>query len=180
VVVVLFSATQWLGYLNTLKENKITVYAVNGHSAIDLKVNSEVYFLADSMLKTQDDIVHFHMNNSRLAGYVNSVTVADSLPFVKNFDGCRLILWYNRRVLQIFEKDFTFAPDFPVNLVVVSNDAIKSLTGLKGRVDFETVVIDGSNSFYLAERLIKEQEKSGLKIHSVRHEGYFEETIEAL
>lgn len=178
VAIILFSTTQWIGYLAGQKETRITVYSINGHTAIDLKANGEVFFLADSLLKGKDDIVHFHLNSSRLAGYVNSVTIADTLPFVKNFNGCRLILWYNKRVLLIFERDFTFVHDFPLDMVVVSNDVIRKLDDLKGRLDFETLVVDGSNSFYVAERLRRESAKSDFNFHSVRHQGFFEEIIE--
>ena len=88
-------------------------------------------------------------------------------------------MWYNKRVLLIFERDFTFVRDFPLDVVVVSNDAVRNLDDLKGKFDFETLVVDGSNSYFVAERLLKES-KRDFKIHSVRHQGYFEEVMKRL
>ncbi len=178
--VVVFSLMQWQGYWKSQQEVKLTVYAINGHSAIDLMAHGDVYSLVDWALQKDENMVHFNMGNGRLAGFVNSVSQGDAMPFVKNFKGCRLILWHNRRLLQIFEKDFEFTAEFPVDFLIISNDAIKSLRNVVGVVTFKTLIVDGSNAFYVAEKLMKESEKLNINIHSTRHQGYFEEMISSL
>jgi len=92
--------------------------------------------------------------------------------FVKTLNGCRLIVWNGLRILQLEEKNFTVPDNFQVDYVLIGENAIyntKSLSALK----FEKLILDSSNSFYFAERLLKDAQAAGIPIHSVQHHGAF-------
>jgi competence protein ComEC len=60
--------------------------------------------------------------------------------------------------------------------MILSNNAVKSLSTV-ANTKAKEFVVDSSNSFYRADKLLREAESHKIKIFSVLHHGAFDLTI---
>lgn len=172
-----FSAIQWNRRIETSGLYKIIVYKVPGHSAIDLMAHEQTYFFSDPAFSNSDERLRFHVQPNRLVNGIEQVRAATGQPFMQNFKGCKLFLWKQSEVLFIEDKNFDFAKRYPVDYVILARNAIKDLGQVRDKVTFGQLIIDSSNSWYVADKLLKQATDSGLRIHSVVHAGAFEVII---
>jgi competence protein ComEC len=86
-----------------------------------------------------------------------------------------LITWHDKFILFI-TGDIPREKPFRVDYVILSGNAVRDLKKLEW-LEAEKIIIDSSNSFYLAERLLEQGKTLNKNIYSVRHQGAYEETI---
>lgn len=172
IFIVVFAVLQWMHFTENINQKKFVVYNVSGHSAWDVMNNGQVYFFSDSILKNDRDKLRFHIRPNRLRNGVGEIYNGTEQQFTTTINGCRLIVWNGLKILQLEEKDCKLPENLKVDYVLVGRNAIynvKSLTALK----FQKLILDSSNSFYFAERMIKDAQASDIPIHSVQHHGAF-------
>ena len=172
VCLIVFSAIQWDHLNREIDKQKITVYKVAGHSAWDILDKGQAYFFTDSTLSKDWERIRFHIRPNRLQSGVRNVYSGDQVDFVRDFKGCRFIIWKEVTILQIREKEFSFPETVNLDYVVLGNNAIKSMADISS-VKFKKLILDSSNSFYFANRILKEAHHLSLDVHSVLHQGAF-------
>lgn len=170
---VIFSGMQWHQFIKGLGGRKLTVYNLPGHQGIDLIEGSDAYFFGDSVLLHATSQVGFHIRPNRAATGVKHVHHGDGQPFAKNLGGNRIILWNDSKLL-ILRKDFNFAPGYRVDYLIVSDNAVRNINQISEKFDFHHLIIDGSNSYYIADKLLKQAAEKRLNVHSVLHQGAYE------
>jgi competence protein ComEC len=170
-----FSLAQWKHFQEDVWVNKVTVYSIPGHSAIDFMENGHAYFLFDSALSGDAQKAKFHISPNRIKGGVAKVSPAD--PFIRQQEGCTVMVWKGRTIVQLYNEDFRIPPNLKVDYLIISNNAIKNLSAVVSVIEAKEFIVDSSNSFYRAERLLREAEKYGIEIFSVLHHGAFDLTI---
>jgi len=169
ICVLVFSALHWNHFYREIDARKFTVYKVSGQSAWDIIDRGQAYFFADSTL-TQERI-RFHIRPNRLQSGVGNITIGNQMEFVKEFPGCRLVAWNGLMILQIHEREFLL-PNISLDYVVLGHNAISSMSDLSS-LKFKKLILDSSNSFYFADKIVKETQGTSLEVHSVLHEGAF-------
>ena len=172
VFIVVFAALQWIHFSANINQKKLVVYNVSGHSAWDVMHNGQVYFFSDSVLMSDRDKLRFHIRPSRLRNGVGEIYDGREQAFVKTLTGCKVIVWNGLKILQLSEKKFTVPENLQVDYILIGGNAVydmKSLSALK----FQKLILDSSNSFYFAERILKDAQAEGIPIHSVQHHGAF-------
>ncbi|MCZ8217278.1 MAG: hypothetical protein O9262_13620 [Cyclobacteriaceae bacterium] len=122
-----------------------------------------------------DEKIRFHIRPNRLINEVKQVEAERIKESNKPLSGCRLLQFQGKRVLIIHEK-ISQLPPLQVDFVVISHNAI-TLKQLAEQINFEQVVLDSSNSFYFAERILQESAVLNKKAFSVLHSGYFKIVI---
>ncbi|MFZ2905057.1 MAG: ComEC/Rec2 family competence protein [Cyclobacteriaceae bacterium] len=172
VCMLTFSAIQWNHFSGEISQRKLTVYNVSGFSALDFFDHGQAYFLADSTLKEDKERIRFHIRPNRLRSGIDRVDDHEGADFSHQYRGCRLIVWRGITLLQVSEKEFSFPEKLTINYVVVKQNAITSVRDLAG-VNFEKLILDSSNSFYFADRIVKEAQEASIRVHSVLHDGSF-------
>jgi competence protein ComEC len=106
VCIFLFSYIQWEHFTESVSQQKFTVYKITGQSAFDLFYDGKVSMFIDSALIQNEERMRFHVRPNRLQsgiGVVNKSTEA-----VKDFPGSRLIIFSGKRILHIYNKQFSF------------------------------------------------------------------------
>lgn len=172
VFIVVFAVFQWIHFTENIHQKKLIVYNVAGHSAWDVMHNGQVYFFTDSVFMNDRDKVRFHIRPNRLQNGVGEIYNGKEQHFTTGFKGCRLIVWNGLKILQIEQKNFAVPDNLQVDYVLLGGNAIyntKSLAGMK----FQKLILDSSNSFYFAERILKDAAAAGIPVHSVQHQGAF-------
>lgn len=172
VFILTFTVFQWIHFRENVSQKKFIVYNVTGHSAWDVMHNGQVYFFTDSVLMNDRDKLRFHIRPNRLRNGVGEIYNGDSHLSAAYFSGCKLIVWNGLKILHVVDKTFKAPESLTVDYVLLGGNAIYNTESLKG-VKFEKLILDSSNSFYFAERLLKNAQQEGIPIHSVQHHGAF-------
>ncbi len=183
---ILLTALQIEKSLRISKQERVVVYNINGHTAIDLVRGRENYFISDSILNHDNNAIRFHI---RQHWWKNGLyaTVMPSIKFHQQsvlFDYQPPFLFFaNQKWMRI---DSTYAkqlwksevPAQKINADVVwlSENARISLKRLQKFVIARKIIIDSSNKKYKAEKWMKEADSLKINCYSVLHSGaYIEE-----
>jgi competence protein ComEC len=156
---------------------RFTVYSIHEHTAIEWTKGRKSFYWRDPALDSVPELIRYHVEPNRMANLVASEEPVSGQPFVRNFPGCCLVLWQNRRVLLILDKDFSFTSEFPVDYAVVCNNAILHVREMDGKATCGTLVIDSSNSWSVSNRLLTESQGKAWAVHSVPRDGCFEHVM---
>jgi competence protein ComEC len=175
----LFASLQWNYFNWHAAADKMIVYKIKGHSAIDIFEEAIVYHFADSMLSTGDSNVRYHIRPNRTEMRANLVQRGDELPVSRKIEGGKLIVWKNKVILHITNDIFTPREIGRVNVLIISNDAVADLDKINTVCRGAIVVFDGTNSFKYVDRMLAGSRGLGLRAHSVLHQGAFEYLITA-
>lgn len=174
--VIVFSFAQWYHYYYNVNIQKITVYNVPGHSAMEFTDCGQAYFVADSALEANANKIGFHILPHRVKlGIHSTLKLGDDL--LRPLHGCRLTIWKGKSFLQIYDPSYILPGDVKADFVIISNNAITDLQKLTEQIWMDRLILDSSNSRSLAGKLLKQTNILEIKIHSVIHQGAFEYLI---
>jgi competence protein ComEC len=174
VFTLLFVSVQWQHFRERVNVQKITVYNVQGHSAIDFMDRGQVYFLTDSVLLNNADKLRFHIQPNRLASGIGKIFHEDQHPFIQSFDGGRVIRWKDQVLLQIVSKNFVLPQQIDPQLIVIGNNAVADLEPFTQLRHPVKIILDSSNSYFYCSRLMEQAKLKNLELHSVKHGGAYE------
>ncbi len=85
------------------------------------------------------------------------------------------MVWRGKTILVVEAGSFPSGP-LKVDYLILSKNAIRNLDQLAW-IEAGKIIVDSSNSFYLAERLVKQGEALDKEIYSVPHQGAYDEII---
>lgn len=172
----LFSASRWQYIFREVRPARMTVYKVPGHSAWDLVADGRVCLYADTALVKDERKLRFHIQpNHQRCGAAEGVVTgvverSDALP------GARLVVWHKKVILQITGPEFPMPARLSVDYLIISNNALKDIKLLAAHIDAKQILLDSSNTYYFATKLLEDAAPLGLRVHSVWHRGAFQET----
>jgi competence protein ComEC len=175
LLAIVLSATQWLHFRDMVEGRRLTVYNVNGHSAIDFMDTGKAYYIIDSSLVNNADRMRFHIRPNRLLHGIGVKENFEHQSAVKNFDGFRLVKWCDRTLLLVHGRGVRL-PVMKVDYVIIASNSI-SLQELAENVVFEKVILDSSNSISFTNRLLEDALNKPIFVHSVRHKGAYTATL---
>lgn len=173
--VLLLAISMWYHYYETVNKHEWIVYKVQGSSAMDFISSGRSTFVADSALLSDAASIRFHIRPNRLINEVKKVVTVAIASGDDPVNGCKLLQFRNKRVLIIGEN-VTNLPEMSVDFVVITHNAI-TIEKLVKKINFDQVILDSSNSFYFAERMLTEATQLERNVFSVLHHGYFKHTI---
>ena len=163
-----FSISQWIHYENEINTKQFVVYNISGHHGLEWISHGRSKFFGDSALIADVERMRFHVLPNRLYYGVREVEVdlfnKDVNPKLAVIDG---------KVIGVLNKPVKSWPDGTrLDYLIVSNNAIRSFSDVEHLIPFDKLILDSSNSRYLANR-ISEQGRD--LVYSVLHEGAFVE-----
>ncbi|MEI9920233.1 MAG: ComEC/Rec2 family competence protein [Bacteroidota bacterium] len=144
-----FSVADWIHVYSVVNKNHITVYNINGKTTIDLISNGELY--------SYGEFDPFRMTTNRVR-----LGVRSSKTLSGNF-----VTW---KGVRIFIAKGPIQPGLETDILILSNNAFRNLPP----VNCKKIIIDSSNSLYIADELLREKTPSGVHVHSVAHNGAFQ------
>lgn len=167
---VAFSLLQWMQHLNVSSENQWVVYSIKGHTAMDFLSNGQTHFVADSKLLNDFEKLRFHIRPNRLLNNVHHVAT-DTVLSTRSKMGMRITLWQNQVIAHISSISTILPTSWTTDYLVVSRNSLNLKEIKKGQIGM--IVLDGSNSPYYCNKLIKFARQNQIPIHSVLHQGAF-------
>lgn len=154
----------------TTRSNRIIVYNVPGHSAIDFASSGNFAFIGDDTCRSDAFISNFYINPSRLIYRINP---SDSLSSLKNispfiyFSGKKLLLLNDTATIP----DFDNAPK--PDIIIISKNAPFSIAGLHTQFNCSQYVFDASNNRWKTREWKNECDSLHLRRHFVAEDGAF-------
>jgi competence protein ComEC len=166
-----FAIVQVYGNWQVKNQNKIIVYNVPQHQAIDFVSGNNYKFIGDSVLLVDGMLQNFHLKPGRIALQLNNKT--DSLK------GCLLRQPFyqlgNKKVLVV-DKPMVFEPQqqkIDVDIIIISKSPKLYIPQLAAVFNCRQYVADASNSLWKIDNWKKDCEGLHLQLHSVPEKGAF-------
>ncbi len=149
---VLFSLGQWIHFYDDVKQDEFIVYNINGHQAMEFISNGKSIFVADSILKSDQERIRFHIQPNRLKHGIASIRSVN----IDSFDtlGVNYFYWKDKLIGFVANKKFKLPQGLKFNYLVVSMNSVP-IARLKDGVA-ERVILDGGNSIRYVSRVLKE------------------------
>jgi competence protein ComEC len=152
-------------------QQKIIVYNVPQHKAIDLVSGNNYQFIGDSVLLEDGLLQNFHLKPGRIALQLNKRT--DSIQGVSHFG--KYLQFGNKRMLLIDEPVAVEArvSKIDIDLIVISKSPKLYIADLAKVFNCKRVVFDASNSLWKIGKWKEDCDKLNLRHHSIPEQGAF-------
>ncbi len=170
---IIFSVSRWHHFQQDVNIQKLTIYNVRGHTAIDFMDRGQTFFIADSALFVDTEKIPFHITPHRIRTGV-SESIHSGSAFQQELEGCSFMVWKGKSFLRIYDKKFSFPANTSVDFVIISNNAIRNLAEVSDLIKTDQLIFDSSNSVYSTSKLLEQMKAVQLKGYSVLHHGAFE------
>lgn len=170
LVVLLLMASERSIEILTARANRIIVYNVPRHSAIDLANAGSCTFIGDDTCRNDAFIRNFYINPSRLVYRLDpsgSVGALEKMPPFIYFSGKKLLMLNNAAHLPYF------AAPLKVDIVILSKNAPFSIARLNAQLDCSQYIFDASNASWKIREWKNECDSLHLRRHSVQDDGAF-------
>jgi competence protein ComEC len=140
-----FFAFRSVSFINAAKQQKIIVYNVSQHRAVDFISGRDCLFFGDPELLADDFTRNFHLKPSRVLSRVSADEPMDDF-----FAGNRYAIFNNKRIVLIDTTLFFSAPlqKATVDLLIISKNPRLSIPGLANTFTIRQIVFDGSVPFW--------------------------------
>jgi hypothetical protein len=168
----LFSGLQWQRFFQDIYHQKLTVYQVRGHTAIDFVQNGKAWFVTDSALLHDQGRVRFHIRPNRLRAGVTHVQTND-IPFCREAGGVQVFKWANKTIVRCTQSPGRWPARIAADVLIISNNVFPDLHRCAVSAA-TTIVIDSSNTPWKSKFFLEQAAAHGLTVHSVLAEGAFE------
>ena len=165
----LFFLLKNLNEAKALRQQRLIVYNLPQHQAIDFFAGKQHYFRGDSVLLQDGFLRNFHLKPARIffGTYHAAVHVMPKEHTI--------IRWKNRSIYILSGRLTQDPPPEPwkADVLIVSKNPRISMTELRSFFDCKMVVFDSSNPLWKVERWKKESDSLHLPHFSTAHQGAF-------
>lgn len=175
VLVTGFTVLQWNHYFAVADVRKLSVYNITGYSALDLMDKGVVYFMADSMLRSDARKIRFHITPNRIQHKV--MEVRSELPFQCSFPGMTVVAHDGLSILQLAARNYRLPKKVHVDVLILSHNAVWDLAEVLRHVEADAIVLDSSNTPGCTQRIMQIASKLNVSVHAVRYAGTFEKVF---
>ena len=152
-------------------QQKLIVYNVGQHKAIDFVKGNNYQFVGDSVLLEDGLLQNFHLKPGRVALQLSNRT--DSLqPFLGNGRFCQ----FGNKKIVLIDTLLNLLPNanpIAVDLIIISKNPKLNINQLVKVFNCKQVVFDASNSIWKIEKWKQECDKLHLQHYSIPDKGAF-------
>ena len=166
-----FSLLSVINSWQSTNQQKIIVYNINAHQAIDFISGKQYQFIGDSILLKNGIQQNFHLKPARVAMQLNkSINAYDGL-----FNIAMFYQFYTKKIL-VADKAFVIdsaVQKIDLDLLIISKNPQITIRQLAKTFNTKQIVFDASNPPWKIARWIKECETLGLNYFSIPQMGAF-------
>ncbi|NLO51362.1 MAG: ComEC family competence protein [Bacteroidales bacterium] len=175
-----------VGNAAKLHQQKVIIYQINGHSALEVVQGRRAILIADSALLADDQAMEFSLAMNHTYSGIRHLDIFthDTLP---RADLGEAIHFYKPNFLSVGVLRFAFIdPSYiplhssvplRVDYVVVQQNPKIDLPDLATQYDFEAIIFDASNSWYRLRDWTAWCDSTETPYHNIREDGYFERPL---
>lgn len=166
-----FVLLQAYGNWQIKKQQKIIVYNVPQHQAIDFITGNNYHFLGDSILLQDGVLQNFHLKPARIALQLNMRSDLMKTIFPQH----QFYQFVNKKVLVI-DKPISFEPlqqKIDVDLIIISKNPKLSIAQMANVFNCGQYIFDASNSLWKIGQWQKDCKALHLNYYSIPAEGAY-------
>ncbi len=171
MLVSIFSIQQGFQLIKNRNRQQLVVYAITGHSAFDILERGTVFTFMDSILANDAGSIRFNIYPNRLPTHSKKIVMGQELEISRKVNGGMVVKRNSITLFWITGKNYQIPVNVNIDFIVISNNAVTSLANFNRSQ--QAIIIDSSNSSYLAKKLTSQAGLLGLKIHNTRVSGAF-------
>ncbi len=167
----LFAMTLAYSRWQITNQQKLIVYNVPQHRAIDIVQGNDYKFIGDSMLIQDGMLQNFHLKPARIMLQLTDTTS----PFTNLYRQQSFFQFSNKRILLI-DQTFLLKPSplkTTLDIIIISKNPSLRIAQLAGVFNCSQYVFDASNSLWKIDKWQKECEELHLRSYSVQEKGAF-------
>ncbi len=165
-----FAASRSLSLYRSNQQQKLIVYNVPKHQAIDFIEGRNCFFIGDNEVLSNDFIRNFHIKPSRILHRVEPSNQLLDLSFQGNF------LQAGKKRILIIDKTVVFdttATKISVDLLLMSKNPRVYITKLAKTFNIKQVVFDASTPSWKLKYWNKDCDSLHIPFHDVNEKGAF-------
>jgi len=155
--------------INRNHQQKIIVYNVPKHTAIDLVDGRKLFFIGDSILKEDGFLRNFHIKPSRI---LHRTTESDAVPNITYFNN--FILTRNKSIAVVDSPVFYAGEKIKVDAVIITKNPRIYIDKLYQAFDCKQYIFDASNSMWKINKWKQACDSLHLQYHICSLQGAFE------
>jgi competence protein ComEC len=167
----IFSIVMFFKKWDSKLQQKMIVYNIPYHSAIDFIDGNKYYSLADSSLSEDKLLQNFNLQPARVSLSANNQSNAGNLVFLQN----NFYQFYNKKII-IIDNSISYLPiekKVAVDYLIISKNPKIKIAELEKFFECKKYIFDASNSLWKIDQWKKECEELHLQSHSVSEQGAF-------
>ena len=161
-----FTMVHAYGNWKIKNQQKIIVYNVQQHQAIDFISGDTYQFLGDSILLVDGVLQNFHLKPARILMELNKRT--DSMSAIFRQD---IFFHFGNKTVAVIDKPLQFEPvqqKIDVDIIIISKSPKLYIAQLAAVFNCKQYVFDASNSLWKIGKWQKDCEELHLRSYSVR------------
>ncbi|MGI8951264.1 MAG: ComEC/Rec2 family competence protein [Chitinophagaceae bacterium] len=166
-----FISIRNIDVVQKIRQQKLIVYNIPQHSAMDLINGLKYKFIGDSILLENGFLKNFNLTPSRV---INRTRQANDLPFVyiKN----NLINSVNKKIFIVDDKLNTqnIQQKMPLDAIIISKNPHINISQIQSVFNCKEIIFDSSNPLWKIEQWKKACDSLHLRFYSVPEQGAFE------
>ena len=158
------------------QKSTITFYHLKGQSNVDFTLGRQNYHWGEWNEQAAYQIEPHHRQAGLITTLLDTTSLPHHIPTHKGH-GITLAVWQQQRLAFVHspvKRTRISSEKIPVDCVVVSNNAIRTLSALDHYFSYRMLIIDSSNSLRRAKKLADEAAGRAIPYHSVPAQGAFE------
>ena len=174
---VVLAVSQVWHFSQFAQTNEFSVMDVSGSNVLDFRSGFESYLLADSSYRADGKGQRFHLYPKRLRSGSKQQPIYDKLKVVEAFTPLgTLITFKGAKILYLDQKVLSrlkSSASIDVDWLILGKNALNDLSQLEGKISFNQLIIDPTNSWYIDRSLVSQSDSLNINYHSIRQDGYF-------
>ncbi len=177
VLTLAFAISQIWHFSYFAKTSEFSVLNVSANRVLDFRSGFYSQMVADSLFNEDLDGQRFHLYPKRLrSGSPQSPENDKLIVDEKNTSLGKVFSFEGKRILCLDQKTvprLNSSARIEVDWLILSENALRDLSQLKGKISFEQLIIDPTNSWYTDRTLVTQADALNINYHSIRQDGYF-------
>lgn len=160
-----------------LNQEKLAVYSINQHSAIDFICQDKHVLLVDSVILTDNQKLDYHLSNCRIGWGLDKnyepIEESDINNEINLFYDGQFGAFRDYTFMRIFDKIPYRSKPISVDLLIVSGKTELDLEDLTRVIKFDYLIVDASVPFWKQKNIAEQAERLHLKYFNVSEQGAF-------
>ncbi|MBS1935576.1 MAG: hypothetical protein JST96_16360, partial [Bacteroidetes bacterium] len=153
------------------QQNKLIVYNVPQHQAIDFVEGKNYMFKGDSIMREDGFLQNFHLKPARIKYRVTETGSLSSLQYGNS------IFYFGSKKILVLDQSVCFTPTkekIKLDLLILSKNPLLKISNVINAFDFRNLVFDASNASWRIKKWEMECEQLHLPFYNTVDNGAFE------
>tara|TARA_R110002012_G_scaffold208942_1_gene379262 strand:- start:296516 stop:298585 length:2070 start_codon:yes stop_codon:yes gene_type:complete len=171
----------WRQYEN-FNAKKLIVYDTGKHHALAIRNGFTQYLKVEDSLAQDKNKLRFHVYPSQLQAGIadfhpDRFEAENQNEIFEDFQELEVSVWNGQKIVhwhQKINKNVILKEPLDVDLLILSNDALRNPSKLQKYFNAQKIVLDASNSYYNIQNFKAKFEEENLDYYIVPEEGAFE------